>query len=72
MPDLVEVLAARMSAADLRSLLLEVYRRRAENLAPADVLRGYEEDAFVRPTRADAVALLELDRRAFDREPAAP
>lgn len=48
-PGLAEILAERLAPTDLQSLLLEVYRLRAGRLSPADVLRAYGEDRFVRP-----------------------
>lgn len=49
-PDIVDVLGERLSGADLTTLLLEVFRRRAAQLAPADVLRRYLDDRFVAPS----------------------
>jgi hypothetical protein len=61
-PDLVEVLADRLRPTDLRSLLLAVFRRRAARATPADVLRRYRTDRFVRPAAADPRALAGLER----------
>ncbi|MFK0119128.1 hypothetical protein [Streptomyces sp. NPDC090994] len=38
-----------MPGADLTTLLLEVFRRRAERLTPAEVMRRYRGDRFVAP-----------------------
>lgn len=51
--DLLDVLADRLSGADLTSLLLEVMRRRADRLSPANVLRQYRTDRFVSPATTD-------------------
>lgn len=48
-PEVLDVLAERLSGADLTTLLLEVTRRRARALSPADVLRRYGHDRFVAP-----------------------
>ncbi|MGP3919609.1 hypothetical protein [Nonomuraea sp. 10N515B] len=48
-PEILDVLSERLSGADLTTLLLEVMRRRARALAPADVLRRYGQDRFVAP-----------------------
>ncbi|HEX4818322.1 MAG TPA: hypothetical protein VFV66_36755 [Nonomuraea sp.] len=48
-PEILDVLAERLSGADLTTLLLEVMRRRARALSPADVLRRYADDRFVTP-----------------------
>jgi hypothetical protein len=63
--DLVDILARQLSATDLQSLMLEVYRRRAEGLSAGEVLRRYGEDRFVRPSSTSGRALLELDRLAL-------
>lgn len=61
-PELLELLADGMSGADLTTLLLEVFRRRADRLSPSDVMRRYRSDRFVSPAPVDFVAL----RRAED------
>lgn len=60
--ELVEVLAERLSGADLTTLLLEVMRQRAAAVSPAGLLRRYESDRFVGPATVDARRL----RRAED------
>ncbi|MCK2219206.1 hypothetical protein MF672_036245 [Actinomadura sp. ATCC 31491] len=61
-PEILDVLAKRLPGADLTTLLLEVMRRRAGALAPADVLRRYGQDRFAAPS---PVPFREL-RRAED------
>ncbi len=61
-PEILDVLAERLSGADLTTLLLEVMRVRARALAPADVLRRYTSDRFVGPS----VVPFERLRRAED------
>lgn len=48
-PNIANLLAQSLSATDLQSLLLEVYRQRAKDKTPADVLRDYKQNRFVRP-----------------------
>ena len=64
-PGLVEVLAERLAPADLTSLLLEVYRRRAAARAPRELLAAYTENRFTRPSAVDARTLADWDRVAF-------
>jgi len=64
-PDLLEILSESLNPTDLQSLLLEVYRRRASHLTPADVLAQYEHNRFVRPSAVDPNKIMELDRLAF-------
>lgn len=65
MPELVEVLAGRLTPTELQSVLLEVSRRRAAELSPSDVLRRYESDRFVGPSAADPRRLDALERLAM-------
>ncbi|HTK96622.1 MAG TPA: hypothetical protein VL379_01255 [Pseudomonadales bacterium] len=62
MPQLIDALAVRLSGADLTSLLLEVTRRRAAVVTPADLMKRYATDRFVAATTASFSAL----RRAED------
>jgi hypothetical protein len=69
-PELVDVLAEKLSPTDLQSLLLEVAKRRAAARTPADLVRQYKEDRFVRPSKADPRMLLAIARHAFASVPA--
>ncbi len=64
-PDLAALLSERLTAADLHSLLLEVYRRRAAARTAAAVLAEYQANRFVHPARVDPRLLLEWDRVAY-------
>ena len=68
-PDLVDLLAERMPATDLRSLLLAVFRRRAGRAGAADVLRLYRSDRFVRPADSDPRVLARVERLVYDAMP---
>src|SRR5690242_9210043 len=61
-PAFLELLADGVAGADLTTLLLEVFRRRAARVRPAEVLRRYRTDRFVAPAAIDLAAL----RRAED------
>jgi hypothetical protein len=56
-PELVDLLADGMTGADLTTLLLEVFRRRAEQLSPAQVMRRYCSNRFVAPASISFTAL---------------
>jgi hypothetical protein len=78
-PDLAQLLADRLAPSDLTSLLLEVARRRAVRLEPAQILRQYERDRFVRPGEADtseaervALSLVPEDFERVELSPLAP
>jgi hypothetical protein len=64
-PDLLEVLTQRLSQSDLQSLLLEVYRKRAQTLTPRHLLQQYEQNRFVQPATVNPKQLLEFDRLAY-------
>jgi len=63
--DLLDVLADRLSGADLTSLLLEVMRRRTGRLSPADVLRQYRTDRFVSPATINVRDLRRVEDAMF-------
>jgi hypothetical protein len=56
-PGLLDLLADELSGTDLTTLLLEVFRRRASRLTPAEVMRRYRTDRFVAPAPTDITAL---------------
>ena len=64
-PNLLEVLTQRLSQPDLQSLLLEVYRKRAQPLTPGHLLQQYEQNRFVQPAAVNPKHLLEFDRLAY-------
>jgi hypothetical protein len=57
---LLDVLSERLSGSELTTLMLEVARRRAGELSPADVMRQYRTDRFVAPGQVDPILLAEL------------
>jgi hypothetical protein len=63
--DLAAILADRLEPADLHSLLLEVYRRRAARRSAAAVLSDFTSNRFVRPGATDPKLLLDWERVAF-------
>lgn len=62
----LDVLAERLSGSDLITMLLEVARRRADRLSPADVLRQYRRDRFVAPAQVDPLKLARLQLDALE------
>jgi hypothetical protein len=64
--DPVEGLTERLSATDLQSLMLHVYRERSRMKTPADLMSAYERASMVRPSTVDARALAEIARLAFE------
>lgn len=64
-PELFDVLAERISPTDLQSLLIAVYRRRASNRTPGDVVRQYSTNRYVQPSGVSPVKAAALDQLAF-------
>lgn len=69
LPGLTAALAERLKPTDLQSLLLEVHRLRAARRKPADVLRDYARDRFVRPAAVDVARLQAWDTAAREELP---
>jgi hypothetical protein len=70
MPGLAALLAQRLTPTDLQSLLLEVYRLRARQIQPAQVLANYQTNRFVRPARTSPLDLVRWEQIAFEHLPA--
>ena len=66
LPGVVRSLAERLAPTDLQSLLLAVYRQRSGKRRPADVLRDYESNRFVGPSRASPAALRAVEAALRD------
>jgi hypothetical protein len=63
--NLAQVLAEQLSPSDLQSLLIEVYKTRAQALAPSDVFSQYQRDRFVQLSQASPADAAELDGLAY-------
>jgi hypothetical protein len=68
-PGLAKLLAERLEPTDLQSLLLEVYRLRARQRSPSDLLADYATNRFVRPSAAPPKRLLEWEAVAVSQLP---
>lgn len=66
----LDALGTNVSGADLTSFLLEVTRRRAAALSPAEVLRRAGADRFVEPGIVDARGLHRVIATVLDSIPA--
>lgn len=65
-PGLVDALATRLSASDLRSLLMEIYNARAARVNEAQVLAHARRDPLMAPSSVNSRELLRLDSAAFE------
>ena len=61
-----DALERRLPPADLRTLMLGVARARAAAVTPADVVRHWRSDRFVRPSGADPRALSRVEARLWE------
>ncbi|KUO77293.1 MAG: hypothetical protein APF77_19320 [Clostridia bacterium BRH_c25] len=59
--DLLDILAHKLTASELNSLLLEVYKMKAEALSPAELLKGYIASRFVKPVGTNPREYLQLE-----------
>lgn len=50
-PNLVEILASRLSFSEIQSLLMEVMDRKRKGLKLSGILQQYKTDGYVRPSR---------------------
>jgi RimJ/RimL family protein N-acetyltransferase len=67
-PGLAAILAS-LSAPDLQSLLLEVYRQQAASRTPAAILAEHSRNRFTRPSQGSARAFASLERLAHENLP---
>lgn len=68
-PGLMSLLSDRIAPTDLQSLLLEVYRQRAHQRQPSEVLSDYETNRFVQPATSSPARVHEWERVAFSHLP---
>lgn len=57
----IDYLINDLSGSDFNSLMLEIFRQRAEQISPADLLREFEKNRFTQPTSLDPILLLESE-----------
>src|ERR1700691_6485586 len=63
--DILDALSDRLSPTDLQSLLLEVSRRKAARIGPADLLSRFERARFARPSALGAEEVTAFDQLAW-------
>jgi hypothetical protein len=61
------VLESELSPTDLQSLLVSLARTRARRIGPAEALRRWKSDRFVRPATIDPGRLSEIENRLWRR-----
>src|SRR2546425_11966327 len=70
-PHLADILSDRLAPTDLKSLLLEVYARRAKRRDPKALLDDHVSNRFAQPSASNPGHLLEWDKVAFSKLPKA-
>ncbi|WP_138754410.1 hypothetical protein [Paenibacillus sinopodophylli] len=58
---IMTLLTKQISASDLNSLLLEVFREKMEQIEPKELLKKYEANRFVQPAEGDLLTLKQLE-----------
>ena len=64
-PGLLDDLSKNLSASELNSLLLELFRIRAKMITPAELLRKFEKSKFAAPSEVDTISFKELELRCL-------
>jgi hypothetical protein len=59
--DIVALLSERIPGTDLNTLLLEVFREKANRSSASDLLKRYEENRFVHPAAVDPIQMKQLE-----------
>jgi hypothetical protein len=70
MPSGARAALGDLSSTDLQTLLLAVARTRAATVSPADLLRKWRENRFVRPAASDPRAVAEVEAQLWRLLPA--
>ncbi len=65
MPDLVTLLAERLTGTELNSLLMAVYEKRVGDMTASVLLKQYRENRFVKPADLDMVGVLEQELKTL-------
>jgi hypothetical protein len=65
-----EALTRDLPPTDLQTLLIAVARARAERVTPADVMRRWQQDRFVRPAASDPRRVAAVEARLWQLLPA--
>lgn len=58
-------LSEKLSASELNTLLLELFRTRAKKVTPAELLRQFEKNRFASPSAVDTIDFKEFELRCL-------
>ncbi|MBO1511060.1 hypothetical protein [Metabacillus bambusae] len=59
--NLMEILGSKIPYSDLNTLLLEVFRKRTNDISPSELLKKYSMNRFVHPADIDPIWLRQLE-----------
>ena len=62
-PNLIDILTTELTNSELTSLLLEVFDRKTAQMTPADLLRVYQQNRFVKPADIQVTGLRALENQ---------
>ena len=64
-PNLLDDLSKKLSASELNTLLLELFRIRSKKITPAELLRQFEKNRFAAPSAVDTIHFNEFEVRCL-------
>ena len=64
-PSLLDDLSEKLSASELNTLLLELFRLRAKKIKTAELLRQFEKNRFAAPSNVDSIHFKEFELRCL-------
>jgi len=69
-PKILDILVDQLSFSELQTLLLHVYKSKADKMTPAQLMREYEKNRFVKPSVFSSYDLHTLETMAYSCLPA--
>jgi len=63
--NLLDDLSKKLSASELNTLLLELFRIRSKKIMPAELLRQFKKNRFVAPSEVDTIQFNEFEGRCL-------
>lgn len=57
----IDHLINELSRSDFNSLMMEIFRQRADQISPADLIRDFEQNRFTIPALIDPISQLEVE-----------
>jgi hypothetical protein len=64
-PNLLDDLSKKLTASELNTLLLELFRLRAKKITPAELLRQFEKNRFAAPAEVETIHFNEFELRCL-------